>query len=413
MGERGPEEPGEDLIGYIERELRALYVAMLASFVIFGVSVAILGATLPKLIREFHWSYTASGLVLAAGSVAYFVSTFLSGILVKRLGPKRVIVAGLALQALGLSLFGTWPAVTANLLLNVLMGAGQGCTEVTVNSSVVRMERGGQSRLMNLMHAGFCVGAIVGPFAVGTLVAAGARWQLVYRAMALVALLVAGTLWLLPFARLSAVAASSEREPEAVELARRPLLILAFLMLLVYVGSELGVSAWVGEYYVKTFGTSASTGAFMVSVFWTGLLLGRAGLSFAYRGSRHAELLLVLASACTVALLFAVLMRGPWLAGVGFFAAGLGFSAIYPVVIALVGEHFPRGQSVAIGFVATGGGIGAFAFPPILAAVADRVGIQRGFFLFVALNALMMGLACAIIWRTRRIQTREADGRNG
>ena len=383
---------------YIESRFRSLFVAMLVNFTLFGVTLTIIGATLPKIISEFQWSYIATGAVISAGSIGYFVSTFISGILVQRLSPRVIIATGLVLQAMGLSLFATRPVVLFNLLLNLLIGLGQGGTEVVVNFSVVRMERSGQSRLMNLMHAAFAVGGVIGPFVVGMLISV---WRVFYRLMALASILMAGTFLPLPFSRLAGEVEKSEDDPRIIELLKRPLLILAFLILFLYVGTELGVSVWVAEYYVKTLGASASVGAFMVSVFWMGLLIGRLGVSFGYRGYRQAELLFILASVCTVALSFAVLMRGPWLAGVGFFISGLGYSAIYPLVMALVGKHFKRGQGVAIGFASTGGGIGAFVFPFFMAAIADKFGIQRGFFFYIALDVLMVALTCAVIWQTR------------
>jgi fucose permease len=378
---------------------------MLANFVIFGITLTIIGATLPKIIREFGWSYIATGVVISAASVGYFVSTFLSGILLQRLSPRLVIAAGLVIQAAGLSLFAARPVVLLNLLLHFLVGLGQGATEVVVNFSVVQMERSGQSRLMSLMHAAFAVGGVVGPFAVGTIVASGLSWQVMYRLMALLSFFMAGTFSLLPFSRLGRETEKSEESPKVVGLLKHPLLILSFLILFLYVGTELGVSAWVAEYYVKILSTSAHVGAYMVSVFWVGLLIGRLAVA-GYRGYRQAELLFALASTCTVALLFAVLMRIPWVAGFGFFISGLGYSAIYPVVMALVGKHFKRGQGVAVGFASTGGGIGAFAFPFFMAAIADRFGMQQGFFFYVALDVLMVVLTCVVIWQTRSIDKR-------
>jgi fucose permease len=379
---------------------------MLANFIIFGITLTIVGATLPKIILDFKWNYIAAGVALSAGAVGYFVSTFASGILLQWLRPKLIVVTGLTIQAVGLLFFGARPAVLLNLPLTFMIGLGQGGTEVVVNLAVVRMERGGQSRLMNLMHAAFSVGAIIGPFSAGKIIGAGLSWQLMYRLMALVSILMAGTLSLLPFSRIGKESGKSEDKSGLVQLLKHPLLILSFLVLLLYVGTELGTSSWVSEYYVKFLGTSASVGAYMVSVFWFGLLIGRLGLS-AYGGKRQAELILILASICTLGLTFAILMNGPWLAGIGFFIAGLGFSAIYPLVIALVGKHLKRGQGAAIGFVATGGGVGSFAFPLFMGAISDRFGIQRGFLFYIALDLLMVVLAWAVIWQTRRLSQSE------
>ena len=385
---------------YIEDQFRSLYLTMLVNFVIFGVNLTLIGATLPKIIQEFGWSYTATGAVIAAGSIGYFVSTFASGILLHRLKAKPVIVAGLLLQTLGLSFFAARPIVWLNLVLNLLIGFGQGSTEVIINFGVVRMERNGQSRLMNFMHAAFSVGAVLGPFMVARIMIAGLSWQMVYRLMAGASVVMAGVFSFMPFSRLATESANSDDRPGVMELMKQPLLIFGFLILFIYVGTELGTSAWVGEYYVKILKTSESAGAYMVSIFWLGLLIGRLGLS-GYRGSHQAEAMSILGVICTVSLTFALFMKSPWLAGIGFGMTGLGFSAIYPLVISVVGKYFKRGQGAAIGFVATGGGIGAFAFPFIMAALSDRFGIHRGFFFYVILDVLMIMLSCMAVWQTR------------
>lgn len=391
-------------MSYIRREYRSLFSVMLLNFILFGISLTIIGATLPKIIGDFQWSYIATGIVLSAGSIGYFVSSFISGIFVQKFGPKRVIVTGLGLQFIGLMFFASRPIVLLNMLMNFLIGFGQGGTEVVVNFSVVRIERNGQSRLMNLMHAAFSVGAVVGPYAVIVLMKTGLGWQTIYRLMSLLSLIMAVMFLILPMSRLHSQKEREHDKTKAVTLLKHPLLVLSFLILLIYVGSELGVSNWISEYYVKMFNKSASVGALMVSIYWIGLMIGRLGISFGYRGYRPAEVALILAITCTVALSFAVMMKSPLPAGVGFFFAGVGYSAIYPLVMALVGKHFERNQGAAVGFAATGGGIGSFAFPFIMSAIADKFGIHKGFFFYVFLNILMIVLISMVIWQVRRIQ---------
>ncbi len=386
----------------IEDNLRGVFYALLFSFSIFGVSLTIIGATLPKIIADFSWSYISTGIVLSAGSIGYFASSFISGILLHKLGPRRVIVMGLALQFLGLLFFASTPFVVLNLLFYLVIGFGQGGTEVVVNFSVVRMEKGGQSRLMNLMHAAFSVGAVVGPYLVIMLMRAELGWQTIYRIMGFVSLIVAGIFLFLPFSRLTAGAEKADRQVQVKNLIGSPVLILSFLILLIYVGSELGVSNCVSEYYVRYFGSSANTGAFMVSIFWLGLLAGRLATSFFYKGSRPESVALGLAITCTVSLTFALFMKSPIMAGIGFCLAGLGYSAIYPLIMALVGRRFSEAQGAAVGFAATGGGIGSFVFPFIMSTLAQAFGIHNGFFFYIALNILMVGLISAIIRQARK-----------
>jgi fucose permease len=257
---------------------------------------------------------------------------------------------------------------------------------------------------MNLMHAAFCVGAVLSPFAVSALVAAGSTWQMMFRLIALASVLMAGAMAALPFSRLHPRDEERAAEPAVMELLRQPLLVLCSLVLLVYVGVELGVSSWVAEYYVAVLRQDASVGALMVSVFWIGLLIGRAAVSAWYHGTRQAELLLSLAAVSAVGLLMALLLPGAWAAGAGFLVTGLGYSAIYPAVMALVGRQFSRGQSVAVGIAGTGGGIGSFVFPFVMAAIAHYFGIRRGFFFYVALNVVMLGLIAAVTGLVRKTE---------
>jgi fucose permease len=387
-------------MNHLAKETRVLFWALLSNFVLFGVTLTIIGATIPEIIRGFHWSYTVTGIVLASGSVGYFSSSFLSGFLIKKFGSKRILVGGLFLEAIGLLLFARHPSALFNLSLTFLLGVGQGGTETVTNVSVIQMEKEGQSRLMNLMHAAFCAGAIIGPFITGILIATG-RWEVAYRLSAAACFLMGVLFLFLSFAHIKQEKLATQSGGKTLRLLFNPLLVLLFLVLFLYVGTELGTSAWVAEYYVKVLGTSSSVGAYIVSLFWTGLLLGRLAISLWYKERSLSGLLIFLASLCTIALLGAISVKHPWLAGLSFFIAGLGYSAIYPVVMALVGQHVQHSQSVAVGFVAMGGGIGSFMFPFLMAFISDHFGLQRGFLFYVSVNVFMVALTIAVKWLIR------------
>jgi len=368
--------------------------------VLFGVTLTVIWATIPEIIRTFDWSYTITGVVLSSGSVGYFSSSFLFGFLIKKLGSKRILFGGLLLEAIGLLLFARHSSAIFNLFLTFLLGVGQGGTETVTNVCVIQMEKQGESRLMNLMHAAFCGGAIIGPFITGMLIARG-LWQVAYRLAALVCFLMGVLFLFMSFGHIQQERLGTQSGSKTLSLLFNPLLVMLFLILFLYVGTELGTSAWVAEYYVKILGTSSAVGAFIVSLFWTGLLFGRLSTSFWYKERSLPRLLIFLASLCTIGLLSAISSKNPFFAGFSFFIAGLGYSAVYPVVMALVGQYFQQGQSVAVGFVAMGGGIGSFTFPFLMAFISDHSGLRYGFLFYVSINVLMVGLTIAVTWLIR------------
>jgi fucose permease len=379
------------MISTLDTPTRRLYFIFLAGFVIFGTTFTITGAALPRIIRSFGWSYAVTGAVLAASAVGYLVSTFASGLLVRRFQPKRVLLAGLLLGSASMLFFMRWPSPWLNLGLNLAIGVCQGTLELVTNLEVIHMERRGQSRLMNLMHAAFSVGAIAGPFAVGTLFAAGLGGTVVFTAAGALLSLMALLFALTPFPRVHDEASHGKSRATLGQ----PLVLLLTVVLLVYVGTEVGVSNWVSEYFVNVLGAAASMGAFSVSLFWAGLLAGRLGVSFLYKGTRQELLLLALALSSACALTVALLMRSPAGVAAAIFLVGLGFSAFYPVTMALVGDRFKSG--VAVGTVATGGATGSFAIPFVMAMVAQALGLRGGFWFYLGLDVVLVVLTLALI----------------
>lgn len=369
---------------------------LLANFFVFGAAAIVIGATAPKIIREFGWTYTAMGAVLATGSAGYFASTFLCGVLVHALGPRRVICGTLLLQVAGLWLFGAWPTVLANLAAVLLVGLGQGGTEIVTNYCAVRLEPSGGSRLMNLVHAAFPAGAIAGSLCLGLLLDCGVPWQVMYRSLSGLCLLLAGALALVDFAGMVPETADESSLSALRHLLGQRVLLLYAAIILTYVGVEIGVSSWLSEYFVGVLHADVALGAAAVSLLWAGLLLGRFAVVAGWGSRRQPPLLLASAAMTTAALCLALLAETPLVAGAFFFATGVGCAAVYPVVMVLVGRTFPRHQGMAMGVVSTAGGLGSFSFPYTMSAIAQGCGMAAGFWFVAAMSVVVTGLAAVV-----------------
>jgi len=379
---------------------RRLYFALLANFIVFGMTVTMFGATVPKVIEQFGWGYLATGLVVSASPIGYFLSAFASGILVRRFGARKVIVCGLLAQGAGLAFFGTAAGVMLNISLALAVGLGGGATEVVTNFSVSRMERRGRSRLMNLMHAAFTSGAMTSPILIGWVIAAGGRWQSVYQGVAILSFAIAGGISLCSFGSVEAPKEET-RGSRFHSAMRQPLLGLFFAAMLLFTGAELGLSSWISEYSVDVLGSSAAVGAWMVSVFWLGVLCGRLAFSALYRGSSQVDVVLMLGSCATVLLGVSLLVRSE-LAPFLFLGTGLGYSAIYPSLVASVGHRFKETQSQAIATAVTGGGVGSFLFPLAIGGIAGEWGIAAGIWFCVAATGAATVVACLV--RTEMVE---------
>jgi fucose permease len=381
----------------LDRATRRLYLLLLTGFILLGVIFNIAGAALPQIIRNFGWSYTVTGIVLAASAAGYFLSSFLNGFLVQRVAPRVVMLVGLAIGVVCLSLFIRWPSPWLNLGLNLGIGLCQGAIEVVTNLEVIHMEQEGQSRLMNLLHACFCLGAIIGSAAVGGILKADIPLTAVFVTSSALIAGLAILVCITPFPR---VRTEVKKDDSGLKLLRQPLLLLMTAALLLYVGTEIGVSSWSSEYVVKVLGVSASTGAFAVSLFWLGLLAGRLGISFGYKGTRQELLMLALSLMSAAALVGVLLARSAPAVAVAVFVAGLGSSGFYPLGMSVLGKSFKSG--VAVGTAATGGGAGSIAFPFMMALIAQTVGIRSGFWFYLGVNIMLVAVTVFLVRLVQR-----------
>lgn len=380
--------------------VRALLAGLSVNLVLFGASTTLFAAAIPSIVRQHSWTYTEAGVVMAASAIGYVAATLICGLLLHRRRPKGILVGALLLQSASFFFFARFPSVALNTALNLAIGLGQGANEVVSNYTAIRAERDGGSRVMNFLHAAFCLGAIVGPLGMAGMLQSRYGWRAVFPAAGALLLLVAAG-----FGSISFDAVGGERDRRTggprVAAGRPALLGLYALTLLLYVGVELSMSSWSPELLVRELGASAGAGASAVAFLWAGLLVGRLGISWLYRGSRQHVPVLILALASVLFVALLLLARSPLVALAILLSLGLGFSGIYPLIMTIVGKTFPSPS--AIGFAATAGGVGSFVFPFALAGIADRWGLRFGFVLCLAASAALVvcaGLMAAAAGRS-------------
>jgi fucose permease len=270
--------------------------------------------------------------------------------------------------------------------------------EVVINLEVIHMEEKGQSRLMNLIHAAFCAGAILGPAAVGFVLQKGMPLVWIFMASAALYAVFAVIVACVRFPRVQPV--YEKGADSGLRLLREPVLLIMTAALLIYVGTEIGISSWSSEYVVRVLGVAAWAGAFTPALFWLGLLGGRLAISFGYKGSRQELLMLALSAISATGLLVVLLAPSAAIVAVAVFVAGLGSSGFYPLGMSLVGRRFKSG--VAVGTVATGGAAGSIVFPFAMAVIAQTIGIRSGFWFYLGVNIFLVFLTMVLVRIVRK-----------
>jgi MFS transporter, FHS family, glucose/mannose:H+ symporter len=204
--------------------------------------------------------------------------------------------------------------------------------------------------------------------------------------------------------------ADAGRSAAAASPWKRALFWALVASMFLYVGVELTYNGWIAEYAARhrAFGAAAAAGT--VSIFWTGLLIGRILLSVKAKGKRQERLLALLALGSVVFYALTTLAssaRGeastPILQGLTWacaFLTGLFFSGCYPIIVSILGSEF-GGSTVALGICSAAAGAGVLLFPLATGALASSIGLPLAIFLAACVDACLAILAISIAFKRR------------
>jgi len=380
--------------------VRHAVVLSAASFAILGGCLTLPGTLLPLLVERFGIRLVEAGSMLAAQPVGYLLAVLAAGRLIAAYGTRRVLAAGMSTAALGFAGFGLISTWAGGAVMMFVSGLGFGVMEVGTNSLLIVAGGERRSNLLNLAHLFFGVGSFITPVLVTQAVGAGLSWRLTFIAAGTSAVAVAGA-WAL-FDVHDVAAVQPAVGGQAVLRSRLALLFAA--MLGVYVGTEMGIGGWLTKYMVGVRDVTLTYAGNALSVYWLGLTGGRLGLSVLSHRIREEVLLVEMTTLATVAIGAALIVRQPM--GVVICAAfiGLGFSGIFPAVIALGGRSHPHDAAQVTSVMIAGAGLGGIIIPWMMSAVADAAGLVAGMAVYAALGAVMIVqslLLCRLVMMRR------------
>ncbi len=366
---------------------QAVLWAAVAAFFLIGAVQALYGPAFPLLRERFGIGLEQVSMVVSAQFLGAFLGIILSGLLLRALGYRRVLLAACVTLALGVGVVAVAPVWLAVLGGAVLAGAGAGLLNVSGNLMIAVVFRPKAAPALNIINAAFGVGAVAGPLLV-TFMEPHYGWA--FAATALVAVL------LLPWFGRLGVPDVTLPERGAAPVAWGSL--VGFVLLYVfYVSAEVGVTSWETEYLTPAFGARA--GAF-TSLYWLAITAGRllaAPLSARIR-THH---FVLVASAAT--LVFMVAAHRVESAPIAYVLVGLSLAPIFPTALAWLTEVFPQRAEQVTPVVVAAANFGPALSAPIIGAVVNAWGVRV---VPSALSVLTFALLLAVVWLWSRTRGR-------
>lgn len=372
--------------------LHLLLAVIYISFISLGLPDALLGSAWPSMYGEFGVPVSYAGgisMIIAVGTV---ISSLLSDRLTRKLGAGKVTAISVGMTAAAIFGFSISHSFEMLCLWAVPYGLGAGSVDAALNNYVALHFA---SRHMSWLHCMWGVGASLGPYIMGHALMVGGGWNMGYRYIALlqvvltVVLLLSLPLWKAPTDN----KADAEPAP-AITLAqilRIPGSKAVMVTFFCYCAAEQTAGLWASSYLVLQKEVSTQTAASFAGLFFIGITVGRALSGFLTMKLSDTQMVRLGQGIIAAGIAAFLLPLGEYAALVGLILIGLGCAPIYPCIIHATPDHFGADKSQAIiGVQMASAYVGTCLMPPLFGLIANHITVSLFPFYLLAILILMI-----------------------
>ncbi len=371
--------------------MRSITLNCYLSLVSFGICLTTIGPALKEIQGEIALTGGQLGLFTTALSIGLIISVLTTGVFINRFRVKSVVLAGQFLVMSGLFMFSVMNRFPVGLTAFFLMGLGGGLIEIVVNTLISEIYAQKRTSALNLLHGFFGVGALIGPILMGYLIESGFGWRLGYEIVALFS----ATALILQLLTSYPKKISSDRIDfsDFFKILKNPYTLLLGAITILYVGSEMVMNYWSVFYMELNSGITKITASSFLSLFWIAMTAGRF-LCFVVAKKIGGKKLLISLSFISIFAFGLFMFAGSKIAtGGSIFLLGLAFSGIFPTVMALGLDRFPKALSTITGLLMTFLGIGTLLFPLFIGVISDILTLKAGMFSILIFTVMLTFLS--------------------
>lgn len=351
-----------------------LSLVYFVTFVVLGLTSASLGPTLPGLAEKLGLALSQISILFTVRSFGYMTGSLISGNLYDRFPGHPIIALVLIVLAIAMSFVPTVGVLVVLALLFYIVGICQGSIDVGGNTLIIWVHGANVGPFMNAMHFFWGIGAFISPVIVAQVISLRGSFVEAYWILAVLYLPVAFGLLRLK----SPVSIQSQNEQKPREGSVRsvhPLLfmgIIAFLFL--YVGGEVSMGGWIYSYAVAMKLGDQVTAAYLTSIFWGAVTVGRL-LSIPLTGRIPLKMILLidLLGILFSLILMLVFPRSVIALWVGVVGTGLFMASIFPTMLAFAGQRMAITGKVT-GWFLVGSSFGGMSVPWLIGQFFESIG---------------------------------------
>ncbi|KYC38838.1 MFS transporter [Scytonema hofmannii PCC 7110] len=347
------------------------------AFIAIGIAEGGLGVLIPSIQETYNLTSASISLLFLSQVTGYIFAALASSILSSSMGMARMLLLASTVLTCALVTYALSPYWWLMVATGTFLGLGIGLIDAGINSYIASEQQ--QADLMGLLHAFYGIGALLGPAIATTLLALNVQWRGIYLVFAtFVGIMVAAMLWAVVYDYKPLNKRVQVTETNAIANLRvaltTPIVFLAAMFLLIYVGTEVSVGNWAYSVQSLSRGTPKLLAGYSVSGYWVGLTVGRAVTG------RIVNRLGAVRTLDSSLLLLGLGLVAWWLLPNQLLSLpiiGFALAPIFPLTIWLMPQRVPPGiVPAAIGFMTSIASLGAATIPSAVGTLATRFSLE-------------------------------------
>jgi len=389
---------------------RNTFIVILILIIFFVISffTNILGALNPSVSASYTLTETLAGFLPFSFFIAYGVMSIPSGFFVEKYREKKMLIVAFILSFGGALLFANFPTFRVFLISLFTIGTGMAALQVIINP-LLRVAGGEEHYAFNsvLAQLVFGLASFVSPKMYSWLVTnvrnetAGEQslagllaglvpesmnWVSVYWVFAVISLLM---ILVVLFVKFPKVELKEDEKMGTIgsyrDLFKNKYVILFFLGIFAYVGTEQGVSYWMSKFLSVYHGYDHETvGANAVANYWGLMTLGGILGLILLKLFDSKQVLKWFTLISILGLIIALFGKSTW-SLYAFPMIGFFMSVMYPIIISLALNSVQSHHGSFAGILMTGI-MGGAVVQLLVGAIGDLISLKAGMiFLFIPL----------------------------
>ena len=356
-------------------ERKRLFVASCFALLTTAMVFSIRAAVLDDLGAHFHVNKELVGIFAGKAFLGFAAAILIGGPLCDALGMRTLLGVAWLLHVSGVLLTIFAPSYGVLESATFIVGLGNGLVEGVINPLIATVYADEKTHKLNMLHAWWPGGLIIGGLSAYALTKLGFGWQ-IKMGIILIPAIVYGLMTVGQKFPSTERVASGVSAGEMVREALRPMfLLLAFCMVLTG-ATELAPSQWM-ESVLRNI---AHTPGILVLVYISGLMFVMRFFAGPIAKKVSPVGLMLGCSALSSIGLFALSYAHN--AVTAFAAAtvfGIGVCYFWPTMLGITSEQFPKGGALLLGLMGAIGNIAVDRALPLMGRIYDQYGAAQAF----------------------------------